>query len=907
MQHFSRIIQYFKACYQLDSRAFSVLNFMGSKVQLTHVMDCADALEGKLERVPVSTDWGNKVIQKLLLTGKEKALYAGAFFLTGTTTAFGRKAEVLAPLLLIPAQLIEEEEVIYLELDFFQTILNPAFVQCLKKNAEEQEQLYDQLSMQLPFGAINFAHLHQIEEALQQFFPTLDKEKVGQFPTLIGGKALAKERRSDHFQVIPSFILGIVDKPFGVRGILTELDEMAQQNDFNPALYAAFGFKERQQKMPEGNVYAPVCLSERQERIFHAALHFRQTVVVGPPGTGKSFTIAALAADHLQRGKSVLIASRNNQAVDVVADKLERDMQLPNIVVRAGRRDYKNQLRRRIKDLQQGIGLHTVPKGRVAQLNWERKRLQKEVRQIEEMLLIRKVNERKRGAILQGRRSLWNRWRVALLKRWVSRELSVSQLVRNLLAAERQLRKTIVQLIQGNFQNRLYKSRTRDWETFRKLEKALRTRSGTQKENLFQDFQFSKVLEALPIWVVNSSDIHHVLPLEKSLFDLVIIDEASQCDIASSLPLLFRARQAVIVGDPKQLRHISFLSKLQQQALADQFQVNEVIEPDLLDYRSLSLLDLVQNTISQPDQMHFLDEHYRSAPSIIQFSNQHFYSNALRIMTASPHQKIEQRVFIHQCGGKRLKSGVNKKEAFAIIEKVKSIAQAEEPLAAELKQTIGILSPFSKQVAFLRKQIEEQCTAAEIQAHRILVGSPFAFQGEERDVMLLSFTVDKDTHPSTFIYLNREDVLNVSITRARSAQHLFISFEEAHISSNTLFGKYLGFVGQTLPATASRAPTYPTDNFVQEVLHFVKELGVEQVFESYTICGVMIDLVVIRNNQTYCIDLIGYDGPFGDENLIEEHKILNRLGISIFPLTYSSWMFDRPRVEQELHHFLNRS
>ena len=47
------------------------------------------------------------------------------------------------------------------------------------------------------------------------------------------------------------------------------------------------------------------------------------------------------------------------------------------------------------------------------------------------------------------------------------------------------------------------------------------------------------------------------LPFEPGIFDLVVIDEASQCDIASALPLLYRARRAVIIGDPLQLKHVS--------------------------------------------------------------------------------------------------------------------------------------------------------------------------------------------------------------------------------------------------------------------------------------------------------------------------------------------------------------
>lgn len=83
-------------------------------------------------------------------------------------------------------------------------------------------------------------------------------------------------------------------------------------------------------------------------------------MVNGPPGTGKSFTIAAIAADRLSQGESVLIAAKNPQAVEVIADKLERDFELPRIAIRATRKDYRKHLRRRLKDWLNGLGVNYV-------------------------------------------------------------------------------------------------------------------------------------------------------------------------------------------------------------------------------------------------------------------------------------------------------------------------------------------------------------------------------------------------------------------------------------------------------------------------------------------------------------------------------------------------------------------
>lgn len=75
----------------------------------------------------------------------------------------------------------------------------------------------------------------------------------------------------------------------------------------------------------------------------------------------------------------------------------------------------------------------------------------------------------------------------------------------------------------------------------------------------------SKVTALLSCWAVTSLSARGRVPLEPGFFDLVVIDEASQCDIASALPMVYRAKRSVVIGDPMQLRHISALSPAPRQ------------------------------------------------------------------------------------------------------------------------------------------------------------------------------------------------------------------------------------------------------------------------------------------------------------------------------------------------------
>ena len=83
------------------------------------------------------------------------------------------------------------------------------------------------------------------------------------------------------------------------------------------------------------------------------------------------------------------------------------------------------------------------------------------------------------------------------------------------------------------------------------------------------------VQKTLPCWAVTSLSVKSKVPSMPGFFDLLVIDEASQCDIASALPLLFRAKRVVVIGDPKQLTHISQISESQDIQLLGRYELDQ--------------------------------------------------------------------------------------------------------------------------------------------------------------------------------------------------------------------------------------------------------------------------------------------------------------------------------------------
>jgi superfamily I DNA and/or RNA helicase len=120
------------------------------------------------------------------------------------------------------------------------------------------------------------------------------------------------------------------------------------------------------------------------------------------------------------------------------------------------------------------------------------------------------------------------------------------------------------------------------------------------------------------------------LEFAPGLFDIVVFDEASQCDIASALPLLYRAKSVVVIGDAKQLSHISGLARGQDHALMEK----HGLFPSFAEwaYAHQSLFALAATQVSSDDIVTLVD-HHRSHADIIGFSNAEFYERRLRVAT----------------------------------------------------------------------------------------------------------------------------------------------------------------------------------------------------------------------------------------------------------------------------------
>lgn len=283
-----------------------------------------------------------------------------------------------------------------------------------------------------------------------------------------------------------------------------------------------------------------------------------------------------------------------------------------------------------------------------------------------------------------------------------------------------------------------------------------------------------KVSHLIPCWAVTSLSVNGKVPFEPGMFDLLIIDEASQCDIASALPLLHRAKRVAVIGDPKQLSHISKLSPRQD----IQLQQKHALPKKLMHWAySVNSLFALASTQAESEAFVVLRDHHRSHADIIKFPNRQFYEGQLRVATRYDRlRRVETqgtavRWFHMQGQALRPPSGsvINEIEARAVVKLLRSLLMEQGYTG-----TVGVVSPFRAQCNRIRDLVTQDGAMADRLARQEFIAeTAHQFQGDERDVIVFSPVVASGIGEGSVRFLKKNgNLFNVAITRARAALYV---------------------------------------------------------------------------------------------------------------------------------------
>lgn len=411
--------------------------------------------------------------------------------------------------------------------------------------------------------------------------------------------------------------------------------------------------------------------------------------------------------------------------------------------------------------------------------------------------------------------------------------------------------------------------------------KSLVSRKANLQNRVLEKEDFKPLLSAFPCWCSTTYAISSSLPLKPAMFDVVIIDEASQCDIASCIPILFRAKKAIIVGDDKQLPHLSFLEKAKEQSFLSQYNIDDKYQL-MWRFRDNSMFDLANYYSTTPV---LLDEHFRSPSPIIGFSNQEFYGGKIKIMSPNLNNKDIVELRIVKDGKVDYDATRNVPECEEVVKTIQELIIDDK--GNENPVSIGVISPFRAQVDLIKKAILKVFDGDTILKHKIDVGTAHTFQGDERDIMLLSWTFAPNSHPQSLIFAQKPNLFNVAITRARHKLINFISREINELPEGILrnYLEYVRKINNTITSDTFKNDFEKTvfNAIKEEFTSLDKEMKIKAGVEMGSVSAdIVIDKLVVE------IDGVedNVESKFND---IKKQAIMERCGFSVMRITKREW------------------
>ena len=407
-----------------------------------------------------------------------------------------------------------------------------------------------------------------------------------------------------------------------------------------------------------------------------------------------------------------------------------------------------------------------------------------------------------------------------------------------------------------------------------------------------------RAYRAVPCWVLPQWRVCETIPSEVGLFDLVIIDEASQSDI-SALPVLLRGKKLLIVGDHKQVSPSAIgIPEERIRDLDRRFLVSQPFHSEMTPEKSI--YDLARVVFAGNSVM--LKEHFRCVPAIIEFSNREFYQNEIKPLRI-PH--AEERldpplIDVYVKGGVR-KGDINDPEARAILLEVKAILK--DPALAG--RSIGVVTLLgTEQAAHIHKLITNHISPVDVVERSIAVGPPPVFQGRERDIMLISMVLA----PGDQAAQNRADQhqrFNVALSRARDREYLFRSVDDTDFAENTPNGLLMRHFKEPF-RKGNRSPRVLRDRCESSVERAMFDELTKRgyKFEPQVSCGgFRIDFVVEGSQgKRLAIECDG-DRFQGPEQWAEEmfrQRILERAGWTFWRCFASSFFIHREMLLADL-------
>ncbi|MBD5484715.1 MAG: AAA family ATPase [Lachnospiraceae bacterium] len=556
-----------------------------------------------------------------------------------------------------------------------------------------------------------------------------------------------------------------------------------------------------------GREYIPIFpfgCNNSQYKAVKRAMENQISVIQGPPGTGKTQTILNIIANILMQGKTVQIVSNNNSATENVYEKLasskynlgfivaalgssknkktfveQQDINYPDFsswkteedqyVLRNEVAEKSMQLKavfdkqERLAHLRQEYaGLvteHEYFKQYVAEtdVDTERIRFRKELSSKDWMTIWQEsqmIFEEKQKIGMIFKITAFLKYGITDLnfyKQDIAKIITTFQAM-YYRAKQTELAKEIEEIENylNNSNKDLLDDLCRQSMTILK-DKLARKYAGSEKRKIFDEEDLWKepydFLTEYPVILSTTFSSRNSLNADV-VYDYLIMDEASQVDIATGALALSCARNVVIVGDTKQLPNVVTEDiRVKAEAIFDSFHVNAGYQ------YTKSFLQSILDVMPDVTQT-LLREHYRCHPKIINFCNQKFYRGELVIMTEDKGENDVLAV-VKTAPGNHVRNHYSQRQ----IDVIKNEIIPQYGLKPD---ETGIIAPYKNQVAALEREIKDIDAAT---VHK--------FQGKEKENIIISTVDDEISDFADDPYL-----INVAVSRAKKKLMLVVTGNE---------------------------------------------------------------------------------------------------------------------------------
>ena len=622
----------------------------------------------------------------------------------------------------------------------------------------------------------------------------------------------------DYYKNLSKYASDISNDNMNIETLLYKLYERIKTINSSSVLYSYT--TQTYDKKPYNNdrtIY-PFSTNNSQNKAIYNTFSNKLSVIAGPPGTGKTQVILNIIANALYSNKTVAVISNNNTAVENVYLKM-KEYDLDFLLAYLGNKNNVDRFFLNKVSLSEKISNFKTCENKIKLVSECNKVIENLNKYTNDIKLIEyKINT------LELEQKHFNE------KKFCIDELEVNvDNYRKLL----ELQKYLISIKKVNFINkRILKYRfnivIKDYSDVERILLFLNRKSyqlqiddlkkeKKEKEKYISDNNLEENIRLLKKYSLESlewylyvkyhqleeqefdvktykdkfKDFTYRYPVTLStthsllrncpdnfLYDLVIIDEASQSDILTSLITMNVARSMVIIGDDKQLSQIDnqeiydFSDKL-----AEHYQI-----PKYYQYKNNSILESAINLPSIVVKT-LLREHYRCEFRIIDFCNKKFYDNQLIICTKKSED--DSLCIVHTVEGNHARKNpngsgqYNDREAQEIL-KIISENNNEE---------IGIITPFRAQADYILDLIKDKYPNVE-------VDTVHKFQGRQKDIIILS-TVVNDLNDAKdellYNFITNPKLLNVAISRAISKLYLVVS-DNVYKSNNNNIANFIDYI-----------------------------------------------------------------------------------------------------------------